>query len=251
MRSAMQTRRSAIVVAIALGLLTPLGVFAATWWALPPEVKAPPREGAVAELPGPPPSLPQAVPRAPLTLSPPPPPPAAARTIGEAVATQPVLFVTAPPFGEPPGTSAVAEASAPVAAAVGTQDAAATWVPPPSPVSCGPTTCASGETCCNATCGICTRPGETCTRQNCGTASYPTSSACGPNTCNVGEVCCNSTCGTCVPAGTSCDTTPCDNGPTLPVSQSCGMNTCSVGLVCCDARCGLCAPAAQCAQLHC
>lgn len=32
---------------------------------------------------------------------------------------------------------------------------------------CGPVTCAAGEVCCNASCGICTPPGYFCTQQAC------------------------------------------------------------------------------------
>jgi hypothetical protein len=35
-------------------------------------------------------------------------------------------------------------------------------------VSCGRTTCAVGEICCNASCGICTPPDGFCTEQFCG-----------------------------------------------------------------------------------
>ena len=34
-------------------------------------------------------------------------------------------------------------------------------------VSCGKTTCASGQVCCNPSCGICTAPGDVCTQQAC------------------------------------------------------------------------------------
>ena len=38
--------------------------------------------------------------------------------------------------------------------------------PPPGP-SCGPTTCAVGLVCCNASCGFCVPPGDACTQQAC------------------------------------------------------------------------------------
>jgi hypothetical protein len=40
--------------------------------------------------------------------------------------------------------------------------------PAPSPgVACGPKTCAAGQVCCNASCGICTPPDGVCTQQLC------------------------------------------------------------------------------------
>ena len=39
--------------------------------------------------------------------------------------------------------------------------------PPPSGEACGSVTCASGDVCCNASCGICTPPGFFCTQQAC------------------------------------------------------------------------------------
>ncbi len=39
--------------------------------------------------------------------------------------------------------------------------------PPPQPVQCGSRTCAVGEECCNASCGICVAPGGACTQQAC------------------------------------------------------------------------------------
>ena len=38
---------------------------------------------------------------------------------------------------------------------------------------CGETTCASGQVCCNESCGICTEPGGFCTLQLCGPAAVP------------------------------------------------------------------------------
>jgi len=42
-----------------------------------------------------------------------------------------------------------------------------TAVAPPSGVACGSKTCASGEVCCNASCGICTPPGYACIQIAC------------------------------------------------------------------------------------
>src|SRR5688500_9663640 len=38
---------------------------------------------------------------------------------------------------------------------------------------CGETTCASGQVCCNESCGICTEPGGFCTLQLCGPEAVP------------------------------------------------------------------------------
>lgn len=45
-------------------------------------------------------------------------------------------------------------------------DATCTCQPAPGE-ACGPVTCAAGEVCCNASCGICTPPGYFCTQQFC------------------------------------------------------------------------------------
>src|SRR5689334_8605709 len=39
--------------------------------------------------------------------------------------------------------------------------------------ACGPSTCASGEVCCNESCGICTPPGGFCTQMLCGPEAVP------------------------------------------------------------------------------
>jgi hypothetical protein len=39
--------------------------------------------------------------------------------------------------------------------------------PPATGVPCGPKTCAAGQVCCNASCGICTPPDGVCTQQLC------------------------------------------------------------------------------------
>ena len=62
--------------------------------------------------------------------------------------------------------------------------------------ACGPTTCAAGTVCCNASCGICVEPGGTCTEMAC-TRSCTADAECGP-----AEYCSAATCGgpgTCVP----------------------------------------------------
>jgi hypothetical protein len=155
-----------------------------------------------------------------------------------------------------PPADLVASSAAPADRAAPSASVAAPSTPPPAPppppVPCGITTCAAGDVCCSAACGICAAPGEACTRQDCGLASYPTNAFCGANTCAIGEVCCNPSCGTCAPPGVECSQVACDDGPTYPSSQACGMmSTCNVGSVCCDPSCGLCAPVADCAHLHC
>jgi hypothetical protein len=78
-------------------------------------------------------------------------------------------------------------------------------VPPPKGEACGKNTCAVGEVCCNASCGICTAPGGGCTKQLCSDdPPPPKGEACGKNTCAVGEVCCNASCGICTPPNGGC-----------------------------------------------
>src|SRR5690242_19808129 len=47
-----------------------------------------------------------------------------------------------------------------------------------APTPCGPTTCAVGRVCCNASCGICTAPGEGCIDLDCADAG-PAPQVCG------------------------------------------------------------------------
>ena len=118
---------------------------------------------------------------------------------------------------------------------------------------CGSVTCASGEVCCNASCGTCLPPGQKCSQTVCGMSAWPASVQCGSATCNVGDVCCNQSCGTCTHPGTSCDTTPCANAIQDPNSPTCGLKaTCNVGTVCCNPSCGICAPPSEpCSQTIC
>ena len=102
---------------------------------------------------------------------------------------------------------------------------------------CGATICASGTTCCNASCGVCTPPGMMCTQQICerrddgpvippvevtavvpkpktsvvpkpketGTGTgEPKGPKCGSGRCEVGNVCCNDSCGICTPPNGAC-----------------------------------------------
>jgi hypothetical protein len=93
---------------------------------------------------------------------------------------------------------------------------------------CGPTVCAEGLSCCNASCGYCTKPGEACTMEAC------LGPQCGPNTCAFGEVCCNESCGYCTKPGQGCTDELC-------LGPKCGTNKfCAVGEVCCNESCGYC-----------
>jgi hypothetical protein len=61
-----------------------------------------------------------------------------------------------------------------------------------SPVPCGPTACAAGMVCCNASCGICTPPGGTCSALACLDAGPPPPQSCGGfggATCPAGQFC--------------------------------------------------------------
>ncbi|TLS26323.1 hypothetical protein PpBr36_04157 [Pyricularia pennisetigena] len=74
---------------------------------------------------------------------------------------------------------------------------------------CGSNICQADETCCNASCGYCTKPGQGCTKEFCLPESGP---RCGRETvCPVGWECCNESCGTCVLPGNSCTMQFCGN----------------------------------------
>jgi hypothetical protein len=77
-------------------------------------------------------------------------------------------------------------------------------------ITCGSNTCATGEVCCNESCGICTPPDGACTMQLCEDSTEPGGVACGSNTCDVGEVCCNESCGICTPPDGACITLLCE-----------------------------------------
>ena len=111
----------------------------------------------------------------------------------------------------------------------------------PTPEPCGLMWCPPGQSCCNASCGICTPPGVSCSRRNCGQFNLAVSVQCGMTTCNVDEECCNWSCSTCVPRGASCDKKSCDKaGLQFPSAILCGMNTCNTGYECCNPSCGTC-----------
>jgi hypothetical protein len=44
----------------------------------------------------------------------------------------------------------------------------------PCPPACGKNTCSTGQTCCNASCGICTEPGQGCIKMLCTEGQMPT-----------------------------------------------------------------------------
>ncbi|MCA9596046.1 MAG: hypothetical protein KC776_22180 [Myxococcales bacterium] len=98
-----------------------------------------------------------------------------------------------------------------------------------SGTACGTATCSAGEYCCNASCGICAKPGEGCVAIAC--EPVP----CGAVTCGAGEYCCDASCGTCAKQGEAC--TPSQGCP----GQQCGDTTCAAGQFCCDPACGQCA----------
>lgn len=76
-------------------------------------------------------------------------------------------------------------------------------------VTCGPTTCAAGEVCCNESCGICTAPGGACPAIACVADGGVDPVPCGPTTCEAGQICCNSRCGICAGPGGACPAIEC------------------------------------------
>src|SRR5262245_54184264 len=101
--------------------------------------------------------------------------------------------------------------------------------------ACGSTTCPEGTECCNASCGICVKPGEACILQNCDAPPPSNDSpviACGSTTCPEGTECCNASCGICVKPGEGCTQQECD-GQSTPSPDSpaitCGSTTCPEG----------------------
>ena len=109
--------------------------------------------------------------------------------------------------------------------------------------TCGDATCAKGQVCCNASCGICTEPGGVCTQQAC--EEPPTGGPCGPNDCAAGQVCCNESCGICTEPGGVCTQQACEG-------TRCGPTTCPVGTECCNESCGTCVePGGACTEQFC
>ena len=108
--------------------------------------------------------------------------------------------------------------------------------------ACGDVTCGRGEVCCNASCGICTKPGGACTQQAC---EPPTGGPCGPVDCAAGQECCNESCGICVEPGGVCTQQACEG-------ERCGPTTCGVGQECCNQSCGICVdPGGACTEQFC
>lgn len=70
-----------------------------------------------------------------------------------------------------------------------------------APQQCGATTCAKGQVCCNASCGICTAPGGACIQLACEPKDAgPAKPTCAATTCPVGSECMESPNGAhCVP----------------------------------------------------
>lgn len=142
-----------------------------------------------------------------------------------------------------------------------------------SAVVCGATTCAADEVCCNASCGLCAKPGQACAQSVCEVEPSeppeadldpdagsipepePTSGpACGDKTCAAGEVCCNASCGICTQPGDMCSQQQCEPEPPPPPTSgvACGSKTCATGKVCCNFSCGICtAPGDLCTQQVC
>ncbi|KAK3328760.1 hypothetical protein B0H66DRAFT_539300 [Apodospora peruviana] len=98
---------------------------------------------------------------------------------------------------------------------------------------CGPTTCAAGTSCCNASCGICVKPGMMCSMIAC----EPAGVQCGPNVCASGQECCNESCGICTEKGGFCTQQFC-----VTAGPKCGTSVCPTGTTCCNSSCGVCVP---------
>ncbi|KAK4116125.1 hypothetical protein N656DRAFT_774328 [Canariomyces notabilis] len=119
----------------------------------------------------------------------------------------------------------------------------------PKPEVCGKTVCAAGLICCNASCGICTKPGMMCTQQACNDDG-PKGEKCGSVFCKPGTECCNPSCGTCVAPGKGCTKQLCLPDP--PKQEQCGKTVCPEGFVCCNSSCGTCTPpGGACTQQFC
>src|SRR5690606_5971150 len=90
--------------------------------------------------------------------------------------------------------------------------------------ACGPTSCAPGLECCNASCGICAAPGEMCPRIACVDAG--SSRACGADTCGGAERCCPG----CTSGESFCFVGEC---PLLGCPPPPGCESCDLGERCC------------------
>ncbi|HEY8427119.1 MAG TPA: hypothetical protein VIL20_02045 [Sandaracinaceae bacterium] len=127
-------------------------------------------------------------------------------------------------------------------------------------VPCGPVTCAAGQVCCNASCGLCLEPGGSCTGQECSDAGSDAGGSpsdggptCGGETCGAGELCCPGCGGAmrCEPGPTCPDvscpptcnpTEPCGPGEFCEITDgSCGVGTCQPRPTVCPGDCpGVC-----------
>lgn len=154
---------------------------------------------------------------------------------------------------------------------------------------CGSVTCATGQVCCNPSCGICTEPGGACTRQLCeppapGPEPRPEPEpelgpfcggfggfACpGEGECvddprddcdpenggaDCGGVCECNVQGLCEAGSTwndAPDVCACEADAASGGGEACGDTTCGEGQVCCNASCGICTPPdGACIQIAC
>lgn len=117
----------------------------------------------------------------------------------------------------------------------------------PGGEQCGPVVCPDGTSCCNASCGICVKPGMACHQMACETVPPPKLEVCGSTICKPGTECCNPSCGTCVEPGKGCTKEFC-----APKDQKCGKTVCGEGFFCCNSSCGICAPhGGACTQQYC
>jgi hypothetical protein len=137
---------------------------------------------------------------------------------------------------------------------------------------CGAVTCGDGEVCCNASCGICTKPGEGCIKKLCEPTDPPTKD---PQRCGgfggfpcpgLGD-CVDDPSDDCDPRNGGADCggiCKCNAGPTVlceagkpfnadPHVCSCAAPPdCGDGESCCNASCGICAPpGGGCIQIAC
>ncbi|KAL8377196.1 hypothetical protein RB595_008057 [Gaeumannomyces hyphopodioides] len=120
---------------------------------------------------------------------------------------------------------------------------------------CGLAVCATGDTCCNPTCSMCTKPGAGCTQQDCGhlrpgySPGLPPPRPSATTTAAPGLV---------TETITTVPTFP-TTLPPLPFPGgggdglvTCGKNKCAKGNYCCNHSCGICAPPdGACIQLFC
>ena len=112
--------------------------------------------------------------------------------------------------------------------------------------ACGPNTCAVGEVCCNASCGICTPPGGACTQQACLTDEDVEAAQAAQAELEAAEA---------AVSEPDADALDADGNLISPIvigPQQCGKNVCAAGTHCCNASCGTCvAPGGHCTQQIC